>query len=82
MSFNKSNCVIRKLYCGSKNRIPEDTADKKYLGAGRPQNVYEKGLVQVFMNNEKRPLAKGRFNKYPTLALFMMENSREKKFIQ
>ena len=43
MVFRKSDCVIRKIYCGDKN-VPADTATKKYSRAGSRQECLQRGF--------------------------------------
>ena len=53
MSFNKSSCIIRKIYCGNGN-IPKNTKLEKYSRKGSLHECLKKGygLAQAEINNK------------------------------
>lgn len=44
MSFSKSKCIIRKIYCGDKNSVPKDTRTVKYSRAGTRAECLRRGF--------------------------------------
>lgn len=57
MSFNKSACIVRKLYCGD-NGIPKDTATKKYSRKGTSYECMRKGYGTADWEHRKKGLSK------------------------
>lgn len=57
MSFNKSACVIRKMYCGN-GKIPKDTATKKYSRRGTSYECLKKGYGIANWEHRKKNLSK------------------------
>ena len=56
MSFNKSNCVIRKTYCGNGN-VPKDTSTQKYSRKGTPYECMQKGYGVSYWIQRKKTLS-------------------------
>ena len=52
MSFVKSKCVIRKIYCGEKP-IPHDTATVKYSRAGSSYECMKRGYGAALANTRQ-----------------------------
>ncbi len=57
MSFNKSNCIIRKTYCGN-GKVPKDTSTKKYSRKGTPYECLRKGIGVGVWEHRKKSLSK------------------------
>lgn len=57
MSFSKSACIVRKLYCGDGN-IPKDTAENKYSRRGSSYECLKKGFGIADWEHRKKGLSK------------------------
>ena len=57
MSFNKSNCIIRKTYCGD-GKVPKDTATKKYSRKGTGHECLKKGFGIADWEHRNKSLTK------------------------
>lgn len=56
MVFNKSACIIRKLYCGE-GKVPKDTHSTKYSRQGTAYECLKKGFGIADWNHRKKDLS-------------------------
>ena len=78
MSFNKSNCVIRKTYCGN-GKVPKDTATKKYSRKGTPYGCLKKGIGVANWEHRKKSLSKTSLQQIPYVGPVFEANFKKKQ---
>ena len=64
MSFNKSNCIIRKIYCGN-GKLPKDTASKKYSRRGAAYECLQRGFGVADWQHRKTNMSKTSLQQIP-----------------
>ena len=58
-------CIIRKIYCGSKKRLPADTASQKYSRKGTAYECMQRGFGVADWAHKKAALPKNSLQQIP-----------------
>jgi len=78
MSFNKSNCIIRKTFCGN-GSVPADSSTKKYSRAGTPYECLKKGIGVGTWETKKAGLSSGSLQTISYIGPVYESNFKKKK---
>jgi hypothetical protein len=78
MPFNKSACIVRKLYCGD-GTIPKDSASKKYSRKGTSYECLKKGYGTADWEHRKKNLTKTSLQQIMYIGPVYETNFRKKK---
>ena len=78
MSFNKSSCIIRKIYCGD-GQLPKDTADKKYSRKGTSYECMQRGFGVADWQHRKKGLSKTSLQQILYIGPIYEANFKKKK---
>jgi hypothetical protein len=78
MSFNKGNCIIRKIYCGN-GKLPTDTADKKYSRKGTAHECLQRGFGVADWQHRKKNLSKTSIQQIPYIGPVLEANFKRKQ---
>jgi hypothetical protein len=78
MGFNKSNCIIRKIYCGNGN-VPKDTATKKYSRKGTNYECLQRGYGIADWEHRKKNLSQKSLQQIPYIGSAYEANFKKQK---
>ena len=78
MSFNKSNCIIRKTYCGD-SKVPKDTATQKYSRKGTRHECLKKGFGIADWKHRNKTLSKTSLQQIIYIGPIFETNFKKKK---
>ena len=78
MSFNKTACIVRRMYCGD-GKIPKDTATNKYSRKGSTYECLKKGYGIADWEHRKKDLTKTSLQQIMYVGPVYEANFRKKK---
>jgi hypothetical protein len=78
MVFNKSNCIIRKIYCGNGN-LPKDTSTKKYSRKGSNYECLQRGYGIADWEHRKKNLPEKSLQQIPYIGQTYEANFKKHK---